>query len=201
MKLSSFGRIEIVATSTSTARFPAALSRDQALAATEAATVPWYVWCATIAVTSATIGAYWDISWHSSIGRDTFWTPAHMAIYLCGVLAGVAFGYIILSTTFSKASPLADASVHIWGFRAPLGAFIASWGGIAMLTSAPFDNWWHAAYGLDVKIISPPHILLFIGVYGVILGTLALIAGHINRSTGPSQRTARSLFIYVTGIM
>jgi hypothetical protein len=190
-----------MATSASTAKFPGALSRDQVLTAAEAASVPWYVWCATIAVTSATIGAYWDISWHSSIGRDTFWTPAHMAIYLCGVLAGVAFGYIILSTTFSKASPLADASVHIWGFRAPLGAFIASWGGIAMLTSAPFDNWWHAAYGLDVKIISPPHILLFIGVYGVILGTLALIAGHINRSTGQSQRTARWLFIYVTGIM
>ena len=29
-----------------------------------------------------------------------------------------------------------------------------------MLTSAPFDNWWHDAYGLDVKIISPPHMFL-----------------------------------------
>jgi len=26
------------------------------------------------------------------------------------------------------------------GFRGPLGCFIAAWGGIAMLTSAPFDN-------------------------------------------------------------
>jgi hypothetical protein len=163
--------------------------------------VPWYIWCATLAVTSATIGAHWDISWHESIGRDTFWTPAHMAIYMCGVLAGVAFGYIILATTFSKRSALADASVHIWGFRAPLGAFIASWGGIAMLTSAPFDNWWHGAYGLDVKIVSPPHILLFIGVYGVILGTLVLIAGYINRSTGRSREIARWLFLYGGGIM
>ncbi|HEY7306049.1 MAG TPA: hypothetical protein VH601_18125 [Bryobacteraceae bacterium] len=163
--------------------------------------LPWYIWCATLAVTSATIGAHWDISWHSSIGRDTFWTPAHMAIYLCGVLAGVAFGYIILATTFSKASPLADAAVHIWGFRAPLGAFIASWGGIAMLTSAPFDNWWHGAYGLDVKIVSPPHILLFIGVYAVILGTLVLIAGHMNRSAGKTRQAARWLFLYGGGIM
>src|SRR2546422_9886753 len=23
-------------------------------------------------------------SWHRSIGRDTFWTPAHLAIYLAG---------------------------------------------------------------------------------------------------------------------
>ena len=125
--------------------------------------VPWYIWCAVLAVTSAMVGGHWDISWHSSIGRDTFWTPAHMAIYMCGILAGVAFGYLILSTTLSKSAPLAESSVHIWGFRAPLGAFIASWGGIAMLTSAPFDNWWHAAYGLDVKIVSPPHIVLFIG--------------------------------------
>ncbi|MBV9157528.1 MAG: hypothetical protein JO097_14790, partial [Acidobacteriaceae bacterium] len=45
--------------------------------------VPWYIWCATLAATSLMIGAHWDISWHSSIGRDTFWTPAHMAIYAC----------------------------------------------------------------------------------------------------------------------
>src|ERR1700742_294071 len=93
----------------------------------ESAGPPWYIWCALLAVTSSMIGAHWDISWHSSIGRDTFWTPAHMAIYMSGVLSGIAFGYLILHTTFSKTSPLADTSVHIWGFRAPLGAFVASW--------------------------------------------------------------------------
>ena len=163
--------------------------------------VPWYIWCAVLAVTSAVIGGHWDISWHSSIGRDSFWTPAHIAIYLCGVLAGVAFGYIILSTSFSKSAPLAEASVHIWGFRAPLGAFIASWGGITMLVSAPFDNWWHGAYGLDVKIVSPPHIVLFIGVYGVQLGTLVLIASHLNRVTGKPKEMFRWLFLYVAGVV
>ena len=28
------------------------------------------------------IGALWDISWHSTIGRDTCWSPPHMALYL-----------------------------------------------------------------------------------------------------------------------
>lgn len=163
-------------------------------------TIPWYIWCATLADTSGMVGGLWDISWHSSIGRDSFWTPAHIAIYMCGVLAGVAFGYIILSTTFSKSPPLADASVHIWSFRAPLGAFIASWGGIAMLASAPFDNWWHSAYGLDVKIISPPHMVLFTGMYSVLLGTLVLIAGHTNRITGKAKQISRWLFLYVAGI-
>ena len=29
--------------------------------------------------TAIAIGILWDISWHRTIGRDTFWTPAHMA--------------------------------------------------------------------------------------------------------------------------
>jgi hypothetical protein len=124
-----------------------------------------------------------------------------MAIYLCGILSGVSFGYLILHTTFSKQSPLAESSVSIWGFRAPLGAFIASWGGITMLTSAPFDNWWHDAYGLDVKIISPPHIVLFMGVYGVIAGTMILIASQMNRSSGRAKEKARWLFLYTSGVV
>lgn len=145
------------------------------------------------------IGGQWDVSWHRSIGRDSFWTPAHMAIYLCGVLAGIAFGYLILTTTFSKSAPLAGASVHIWGFRAPLGTFIAAWGGIAMLTSAPFDNWWHSAYGLDVKIVSPPHIVLILGIYAILIGTLVLIASRTNHVTGLAHTAARYLSLYVCG--
>jgi hypothetical protein len=168
--------------------------------ASRRARLPWYLWCASAAVTSAMIGALWDISWHESIGRDTFWTPAHMAIYLCGVLAGIAYGYLILVTTFSDNALLESASVRILGLRGPLGAFIGSWGGIAMLTSAPFDNWWHDAYGLDVKILSPPHVVLFIGVYAILAGTLVLIAGHMNRASGREREAARSLYLYVGGI-
>jgi hypothetical protein len=183
---------------------PIASNRTETAARIEALAilgVPWYIWCAALAITSAMIGGQWDISWHKSIGRDTFWTPAHLAIYLCGVLSGVAFGYLILHTTFSKTSSLADASIHIWGFRAPLGAFVASWGGITMLTSAPFDNWWHDAYGLDVKIVSPPHIVLFLGIYGVIFGTLLLIAGHINRAPETRKAAARWMFLYCSGVL
>jgi lysylphosphatidylglycerol synthetase-like protein (DUF2156 family) len=57
------------------------------------ARIPWYLWCSVMAVTSVTIGAQWNVSSHRSIGRDTFWTPAHMAIYLCGVLAGIAMAF------------------------------------------------------------------------------------------------------------
>ena len=60
-----------------------------------AASIPWYIWTGVVAVTSSSIGGAWDVSWHRSIGRDTFWTPAHMAIYACGVLAGIICGWLI----------------------------------------------------------------------------------------------------------
>ncbi len=141
-------------------------------AATKTAGVPWYVWWGALAVTSSSIGGAWDVSWHRSIGRDTFWTPAHLAIQACGVIAAIICGYLMLINTFGRSQEQKAASVNVLGFRAPLGAFIAAWGGIAMITSAPFDNWWHAAYGLDVKIVSPPHTLLILGIRAVAVGVL-----------------------------
>ena len=79
----------------------------------------------------------------------------------------------------------------MWGFEAPLGAFIAAWGGVAMLTSAPFDNWWHSAYGLDVKILSPPHVFLILGNLAVNTGTLILILGMMNRARDEFREQAQ----------
>lgn len=165
------------------------------------ATVPWYVWCSVLAVTSAMAGVHWDISWHRSIGRDTFWTPAHVAIYLCGVLAGISCGYLILATTFGGAPELRETAVRMWGFRGPLGAFIAAWGGVAMLTSAPFDDWWHGAYGLDVKILSPPHMVLALGMFAVGMGSLLLVLGCMNRAEGRLRRTYYWLYVYLGGMI
>src|SRR5450432_246066 len=164
------------------------------------ATVPWYLWMATLAVTCAMTGVHWDISWHRSIGRDTFWTPPHLLIQLCGVLAGITCGYLILATTFGKNPELKPACIRIWGFFGPLGAFIAAWGGIAMITSAPFDDWWHQAYGLDVKIISPPHMVLALGIFAVHAGALILILGQMNRATGALQERLQKMFLYVGGM-
>ena len=169
------------------------------------AAVPWYVWTGVLAVTSASIGGAWDVSWHRSIGRDSFWTPAHMAIYACGVLAAVVCGYLILVTTFGRlGAAMRAVSVKVLGFRAPLGAFLAAWGGVAMLTSAPFDNWWHAAYGLDVKIVSPPHTLLILGIRGVAVGVLFLILAEMNRARAAGRTNFSSLqrlFLYLGGLM
>ena len=161
--------------------------------------IPWYLWCAALAVTSAFVGGYWDISWHRSIGRDTFWSAPHMAIYACGILAGISSGYLILTTTFGRNAALKDVSVRIWGLSGPLGAFISAWGGVAMLASAPFDDWWHNAYGLDVRIVSPPHMVLAAGFFGIELGTVMLMLAFMNRAQARVRPSLERLFLYVGG--
>jgi hypothetical protein len=158
--------------------------------------VPWYVWSAALAVTSTTVGLYWDISWHIGIGRDTFWTPAHMAIQLGAVLTGVSCAYLILRTTFAGDAESNEKSVKIWGLRGPLGAFIAAWGGFCMLASAPFDNWWHQSYGLDVTILSPPHVVLLAGIFVMGLGGLILTTGQMNLSFGDSRDKFNRLLLF-----
>jgi hypothetical protein len=149
------------------------------------------VWLYTAAVIAIQTGGTWDISWHLSIGRDEFLTPPHLLIYLGGVLAGLASALLILSNR-------AAAGVRILWWRAPIGAFLAAWGGMAMLASAPFDDWWHGAYGLDVKILSPPHVILLLGVLAVELGALLVILGELNRS--PQSRTLQWCFFLVGAI-
>ena len=189
--------------SATTASFP-----GRPFASSNERSVPWYIWVGILAVTSATIGGAWDVSWHRSIGRDTFWTPAHMMIYACGVLAGIVGAWLACRATFGRDTRLRAQSVTIFGVHAPLGVFLAAWGGVAMLTSAPFDNWWHNAYGLDVKIVSPPHTLLILGIRAVSVGMLFLILAAMNRANTAREQGAvdtdfrplQILFLYLCGL-
>jgi hypothetical protein len=180
---------------------PPIYSQARANAPTQIESVPWYIWTLFAAVVSVVIGGYWDISWHMSIGRDSFWTPAHIAIQLCGVLAGLSCGYLILRCTMGYDEALGPYTVKVWRFRAPLGAFIAAWGGAMMLTSAPFDNWWHNAYGLDVKIFSPPHVVLDGGVLAIQAGAVVLIASTMNRASAALRCKLNWILLLLGGMI
>jgi hypothetical protein len=166
-----------------------------------ATSVPWYVRTSLIASACAIVGELWDISWHISIGRDTFWTPAHLLIQLCAVLGASTCAWLLLRTTFSKDPGVRAASVRVLGFRGPMGAFVVMWGAGAMLASAPFDNWWHNAYGLDVKILSPPHVLLVLGIVCVEFGGLLLALGSMNTADGISRGRLDWIFLCIGGIL
>ena len=164
------------------------------------ARVSSYAWAVLLGGTSIAIGILWDISWHRTIGRDTFWTPAHMAIYFGGLLGGLTCGWLVIRTTFFATPQEQAGSVRLWGFRGPLGAWVTIWGTFAMLISAPFDNWWHAAYGLDVKILSPPHTVLALGMWAVVLGALMLVLREQNLAPPDQPAPGRWLFVYASGI-
>ena len=161
--------------------------------------LPWHVPAMLVGTTSIVVGILWDISWHMTIGRDTFWTPAHMAIYLGGVLAGICGGWLALRTTFAGTPEERGVAVRFWGFRAPLGAWVAIWGALAMLTSAPFDDWWHNAYGLDVEILSPPHMVLAAGMIAIQLGAMLLVLAPQNRAAEGRARALGLAFVYAAG--
>src|ERR1700734_174652 len=192
----------------STAGNPAVFASRSAVAGAQVrarrATIPWYIWAGVLAITSSSIGGAWDVSWHRSIGRDTFWTPAHLAIQACGVIAAIICAWLVVKCTFGRNEAMRAASVSVLGLRAPLGVFLAGWGGVAMLTSAPFDNWWHNAYGLDVKIVSPPHALLILRLRGISTGVMFLILAAMNRAAQADTGLFKSLqvlLVYVGGLM
>ena len=162
--------------------------------------VPWHLLAVAFASTSIIVGSIWDISWHRSIGRDSFWTPAHMAIYLGGIVAGLSCGWQVLRTTFAGDARDRAAGVSFWGFRGPLGAWVCIWGSFAMLVSAPFDDWWHNAYGLDVEILSPPHVVLAAGVFGIGVGAMLMTLAQQNNAPA-ADRPLQRLFVYTGGLL
>lgn len=168
--------------------------REQAHRRTHASRIalPWQLAAVIFAATSVIVGLIWDISWHMTIGRDTFWTPAHLAIYTGGAVAGLASGYEVLRRSFFSPGQAADG-VTIWRlFRGPLGGWLCIWGAVAMLTSAPFDDWWHAAYGLDVKIISPPHAILALGFITILGGALIMAVAEQGREADRTEADGAS---------
>lgn len=159
----------------------------------------WTIYAVLVASASIVVGLIWDISWHRTIGRDTFWSPPHLLQQAGAVISGLSCGYLALSTTFAGSVEQRSESVRFWGlFQAPIGAWVCIWGTIMMITSAPFDNWWHNAYGLDVKIISPPHIILASGMIAIEIGAILMSLGAQNRAIEESEKQKFGL-IYAVG--
>ena len=129
----------------------------------------WYIELLAIAgVTSAVIGvigAYWDVGWHLDFGRDTFWSPPHLFIYgsitLTTILLLLNF-FIALANDFPHKR---RALFHLILFGMASAAVV--------YLSAPLDEIWHRIYGVDIKILSLPHVMLIIGG---ILGSSAIMS-------------------------
>ena len=126
---------------------------------------------------TALAGGYWDDAWHTERGRDAFLIAPHIAIYAGIAAAGASLVLWALLTA------RAHGAATMWGHK-PLVLGLLSVG--VTLASGPIDNAWHAAFGRDAVIWSPPHLL-------GIAGTLALGAAVLAELAGRPERWARAL--------
>lgn len=114
---------------------------------------------------------YWDSWWHLTIGRETFWTPPHTAIY-----SGLVIAIIGFSTRF--VNDLRN------GERLPSGYFYFIIGIILIMVAAPLDNLWHERFGLEhggslLTIWAPPHI---IGLAGGVISSIGFLHTLVNEA-------------------
>jgi hypothetical protein len=112
------------------------------------------------ALVIAVIGFMWDVGWHIDFGRDQFLlTPPHMMIVAGLGLLVVGAGASTLYATRTGAR----TGVTLLGFRVPYGALVLGALGTGALIGFPLDEVWHGAYGVDVTMWGPTHLLMIAG--------------------------------------
>ncbi|GAB3937084.1 hypothetical protein [Mucilaginibacter myungsuensis] len=165
---------------------PQTLPNDRSVSTVASKPLPFYIYAVVFASFSITVGLIWDIAWHISIGRDGLFSPPHLATYLGAVTSGLFSGYYVLRLTFGGRKEERQSSIKFWKvFYGSLGALFCIWGAFTMITSAPFDDWWHNTFGLDVQILSPPHTVLLLGMITIQFGAMVSVIALQNRlSTG-----------------
>lgn len=100
-------------------------------------------------------GFLWDVAWHIALGRDEFlFSPPHVCLLLGIGLLGVAGLVGIARASVTGA----DVGWRIRGLRVPFGAAVLTVAGGVALVGFGVDELWHAAYGIDVTMWSPPHL-------------------------------------------
>ena len=128
-------------------------------------------------------GLTWDIQWHMTIGRDTFWIPPHLMIY-SSVVGGLVLGGGVLALEWrGRVAPTR-------GFR------LATLGLVLVVLAAPIDDLWHRLFGLDVTLWSPPHLL---GLFGAMVNTLGCLM--IATEMYPARSRGRVAALVVGGAL
>jgi len=104
-------------------------------------------------------GFYSDVSWHIALGRDEeLFTAPHAGILLglIMVLGGAVLGTLV--ATFDGVDGLRFGGLRVPRSLLPLWAL-----GLGAVSGFPLDEVWHQAYGVDVTMWSPTHMLMILG--------------------------------------
>jgi hypothetical protein len=102
-------------------------------------------------------GFFWDVAWHVSIGRDEFLlSPPHVHLLFGTTGFGIAGAIGVYVATRTDAA----TGWQIRRWRVPFAcAGLLAMGALA-ITGFWIDEFWHAIYGLDVTMWSPPHMMM-----------------------------------------
>src|SRR2546423_15416551 len=90
----TIGQVQFSVTTSSVADRLAVDARTRA----GAWTIPWPLYAVVLASTCIVVGLIWDVSWHRTVGRDTFWTLAPLLQQAAAVIAGARRGVRRLQT-------------------------------------------------------------------------------------------------------
>jgi hypothetical protein len=116
-------------------------------------------------------GSGWDVSWHRVFGRDTFWSAPHLFIYGGVALWGIAA--LIATASAMAGRPIRGRPLRVGPLRCEVGLALVGVGALITIAAGPFDNIWHALFGRDVDIWSPPHLA---GILGGAMGLAGWLA-------------------------
>lgn len=146
------------------------------------------LWAGLLGGLLALYGTYWDEAWHTDVGRDSTLSPPHVVLYVgtAVVLGGIGWWAWQVYTR--------DGLVGLWRDRpvrlALLGAAVAA-------ASAPIDVAWHALFGRDAVLWSPPHMLGVTGFIAVAAGILTALRSTVIRRRRLVVTGAASLLLAV----
>lgn len=128
------------------------------------------------ALFSAVIAGTWDAWWHGALGRESFWSPPHLLLYV-SVITAIVLGIYGWYRTRKK----------LWR---RLAIFLA-----IVPISAPFDELWHRFFGVEnvsspLIVWSPPHLALIVAISGSLIMLLPVLRKDESRD---AQRLFGSL--------
>src|ERR687890_455285 len=144
-----------------------------------------------------------DIIWHGFTDVESFFTPPHTVLYsgvaltigsiFIGIIQYVrlretegererekALGDVIQSSPSSSLLTSLHCSIQTL-FKMPYPIKLVAIGSIIEIFSGGFDSWWHYNFGFD-GLLSPPHLMLTIGmltsVFGALIGIFKLLQNN-----------------------
>src|SRR6266545_481998 len=124
-------------------------------------------------------GSTWDVAWHRALGRDTFWSPPHLAMYIGTTLVGISS--LVAIGTASRGRHTQSLQLAIGPLHVERSLALVGFGALTIISAAPLDDLWHRMYGRDVDIWSPPHMVAVVGAMLAYSGWAAAAALDIPR--------------------